>query len=92
MSSIFDRSGVRHKKDKRKDQPALVISAPLGDVRHVSHIGRDGADFGEEHLFVSIENSFIVESYSSNSRRHMFHVQVFKKMRKISFSSLARSR
>jgi len=51
MSSIFDRSGVRHKKDKRKDQPALVISAPLGDVRHVSHIGRDGADFGEEHLF-----------------------------------------
>lgn len=47
--SLFDRSNMRPKKNKSSDQ--LIISAPLGDVRHVSHIGRDGADFGEEHLF-----------------------------------------
>ena len=43
-----------NKKPKKGSQDQIVISAPLGDVRHVSHIGRDGADFGEEHLFVSI--------------------------------------
>lgn len=50
--SLFDRTAMRSRKHK-KEEP-LIISAPLGDVRHVSHIGRDGADFGEEHLFVSI--------------------------------------
>lgn len=29
----------------------LIISAPLGDFRHMAHIGRDGTDFGKEHLF-----------------------------------------
>lgn len=43
----------------------LIISAPLGDFRHMAHIGRDGADFGKEHLFVSSMEYQLMSSYAS---------------------------
>lgn len=42
---------VYRSQNKRVRENAVVISAPLGDFRHMAHIGRDGVDFGEEHLF-----------------------------------------
>lgn len=44
-----------HKKSSTNstDMKNLTISAPLGDFRHMAHIGRDGADFGKEHIFTN---------------------------------------
>ena len=46
----------------------LIISAPLGDFRHMAHIGRDGADFGKEHLFVSSMEYQLMSSYLPNNK------------------------
>ena len=61
---------LRRRKTNKKHPPAsassngnLIISAPLGDFRHMAHIGRDGADFGKEHLFVSSMEYHLMSSY-----------------------------
>lgn len=39
------------RRSKAKSRENLTISAPLGDFRHVGHIGKDGYDFGKEEMF-----------------------------------------
>lgn len=39
------------RRSKVKERDSIAISAPLGDFRHVGHIGKDGHDFGKEDMF-----------------------------------------
>lgn len=57
---------MKIRRGKNNLDVSLVISAPLGDFRHMAHIGRDGADFGEEHLFVSSMEYLLETNYLSN--------------------------
>jgi len=49
----------------------LIISAPLGDFRHMAHIGRDGTDFGKEHLFTHSSKGSKKHPHAAPHHLHM---------------------